>query len=155
MAEPHSEQTALYGSTAASSEGADTYSHHTSHAVDVAAVPDETRSRSAGVWRIVPRVVGLVIVSGIAVLAVTGGGVGSHTSPDRSYSSSIGKTSTYSEEEGTYTEEKVAALADTSSSVSTTSLVKASSEYIDSITGTDWCIYKITATMRPGTDNAR
>ena len=59
---------------------------------------------------------------------------------------------TYTEEEGTYTEEKVAALAGTSSSVSTTSLAKATSEYIDSITGTDWCIYKITATMRPGTD---
>jgi hypothetical protein len=62
-------------------------------AVSVPATPpEETRSRSAGARRLVPRLVGLVAVSGLAVLAVTGGGVGSHTPPDRSYSSSSGKT---------------------------------------------------------------
>lgn len=62
------------------------------HAVDVPTTPEGQRHRPGAVTRLVPRLVGMLAASGLAVLAVVGGGFGSHTPPDRSYDSSVGKT---------------------------------------------------------------
>ena len=82
------EMSTSYGSTAGLS--LDAYSHM--HAVDVPSTPDGMRSRTGGMLSLVPRIVGVVMVTGLAVLAVVGGGAGSHTPPDRSYDTSIGKS---------------------------------------------------------------